>query len=297
MEMVLKTVAICVLYQTDKSFFKRLKTFSKECDTLIIIDNGCDAKFTSQLNLEIKKNNIKIIYKKNNTNVGLAKAQNTGILLAKELKAKYILFFDDDSLPSKNLRKQMVSYLEANPDVGIVAPDIIHSSEAKQLYWVKNDFFWKRRRFYHTENVLKNVNTVISSGSMIPMHTINQVGLFRDDFFIDYIDIEYCLRVRKYGFRIDVIKAASLYHMLGERITKTFIGMSISPTNHSPLRKYYMTRNRIKTWKLYAFVIPSWFLIDLLNFMYDTFRTVFFENEKKAKIQAILKGFFEGIWF
>ncbi|XMO24596.1 glycosyltransferase family 2 protein [Leptospira sp. 'Mane'] len=294
MEVEIKTVAICVLFKTESSFFENLRQFCLQCDSVILIDNGCDKKFESDLRKTITKYDKKIIYHKNETNVGLAIAQNTGIEIAKKLKPSSVIFFDDDSVPENGMVRLLGDFIKKNPNTGLVAPDVKHSSGGIQKYWVKQGLFWKRRSFQQEETALLEVNTVISSGSMVPMRILKELGGMREDYFIDYIDIEFCLRIRKAGYKIAVIKEANLHHHLGDRQSWSGLGINIFPTNHSALRKYYMTRNRIRTWRLYAAQLPYWFLIDLGNFFFDSFRTFVLEKEKIAKTKAILVGFWDG---
>ncbi len=296
MAMEIDVACIIVLYQTDDSFFNNLDLVRRQVQKVYIIDNGCPKEFTIKLQKIIKNSNDNLSYKKAETNVGLAKAQNIGIKKAISDGYKSILFLDDDSTPDQEMITRLATHLRENKNVGIVAPDIVHSSGGKQKYWVKEKSgFWRRRGFKEGESFLGEVNTVIASGSLISVKVIKKIGLMREDYFIDYIDIEYCLRVRSFQFKIHVLKNAKLLHQLGERTTYKPLGFEISPTNHSSLRKYYMTRNRILTWKLYAKKIPSWFLIDLLNFFFDTTRTLFLEKQKYQKLKSICKGFKEGL--
>lgn len=294
--MELDVACVLVLYQTDDSFFTNLEIIKKQLKKIYLIDNGCSNEFMLKLKEIIKGQKNNIHYTRLGSNVGLAKAQNIGIKEALKDGCEFILLLDDDSTPDQNMIGRLAAHARENKNVGIVAPDIVHSSGGKQKYWVKGRWgFWERRGFRERENVLSEVNTVIASGSLISVNVIKKIGLMREDYFIDYIDIEYCLRVRSVHFGIHVLKNAKLLHKLGDRTTYKPLGFEISPTNHSSLRKYYMTRNRILTWKLYAMKIPSWFLIDILNFLFDTTRTLFLEKEKYQKMKSICKGIKEGL--
>ena len=290
----IKIVAICVLYQTEDNFFPILKDILNQVSFVILVDNGCESIFENKIKKIISNDKKRIFFIQEEKNVGLALAQNHGIEFSKKLGADYIIFFDDDSSPNDKMVTRMVNYAKKNLDVGIVAPDIQHVSGGLQKYWVKDKYFWRRRTFKDDESVLIEVNTVISSGSLIPIKIIQELGGMRADYFIDYIDIEYCLRVRKAGYRISVLRDAGLKHSLGNRSSVKTLGISLYPTHHSPLRKYYMTRNRVFTWKIYANTMKIWFLIDVINFVFDTMRMLLFESDKKEKIISIYNGFREG---
>ncbi|WP_375450213.1 hypothetical protein [uncultured Devosia sp.] len=88
---------------------------------------------------------------------------------------------------------------------------------------------------------LLEVDHVIASGSIIPMHVIAIVGGMKDDLFIDYVDIEWCLRASRQGYASFIAKDVSMDHQLGKPMT--VMGRTIS--THSPMRHYYMVRNTI----------------------------------------------------
>ena len=78
---------------------------------------------------------------------------------------------------------------------------------------------------------------------------------------------DYCLSLNKGGFKIIQVNNAILIHNLGESIKKSVLGLKITPTNHSPLRRYYMSRNRRYIWDKYKEDFPEWILIDKRRFL------------------------------
>jgi GT2 family glycosyltransferase len=294
MGMGMEIIAVCVLFHPEEDFFKNLESILKQVNRIIFVDNGSDLNFQKKMKARLVIDPERIYYIQEEKNVGLALAQNHGIQFSKKFNPDYLIFFDDDSSPNNNMVNLLTDYARTNPDVGIVAPDILHTSGGLQKYFVKEKYFWKRRTFLEKENVLKEVNTVISSGSVIPIKIIDELGGMREDYFIDYIDIEYSLRVRRAGFRISVLKDAKLTHSLGNRKTIEKFGISISPTHHNALRKYYMSRNRILTWRIYIFTMRIWFCIDFMNFLFDFSRMLLFEKDKIIKITSVLRGIRDG---
>ena len=57
---------------------------------------------------------------------------------------------------------------------------------------------------------------VISSGSLIRREGVEVAGLPRRDFFIDFVDYEQCLRLRRHGFQIAVVNDSTLEHAESE---------------------------------------------------------------------------------
>ena len=65
------------------------------------------------------------------------------------------------------------------------------------------------------------------------------MGGFNDNYFIDYVDVEYCLRLNVEGYKIIQVNAARLYHNEANLEIKRIVGKTIYPYNHNPIRFYY----------------------------------------------------------
>ena len=59
------------------------------------------------------------------------------------------------------------------------------------------------------------------------------------------------MRLNEKGIKMIKIRDAVLYHSLGESKTIKGILGSFNTSNHSALRRYYMTRNRFYIWEKY----------------------------------------------
>ncbi len=288
-------IGIIVSYQPNiEDLVRNINDVLEQVDSLLLIENGSSDHIQTQITSHLNDKKIKIFLE--DKNLGLAKAQNIGILKGLELGGDYFLFLDDDSRLTKGSVGELKQEFEVNPKLGIAACNIIHENSSKeQKYWIKTKWFYKRMGFTSLIRKLENVNTVISSGSLVSREVIEKCGLMREDYFIDYIDIEYCLRVRANSFTISVIRSAELRHKLGNTKSIQVGKLAFHPTNHNPERRYYMIRNRIWTWKLYALPFPGWFLIDLGNFFVDNMRVFIFENNKFQNFIEFSKGLKNGI--
>jgi len=213
---------------------------------LFIIDNG--SKNFPEIEHIIHKINSKNILLVNlNNNYGLAYAQNYGTSLAKKENYEFIAFFDQDSTPSENIVRLLAQ--EANALVasgiklGAVGPTHIDSRTNSEYPLTKflGPFLLKVWPHSQTKTVIE-VDFLISSGSLIPLRSINNIGPMRTDFFIDGIDIEWCFRSKNMGYKIFAIRDLILFHSIGDKRVNS-LGKEISV--HSPTRRYYITRNSI----------------------------------------------------
>jgi len=89
---------------------------------------------------------------------------------------------------------------------------------------------------------------VISSGSLIPLDALAAIGDFRADYFIDAIDIEWCLRAAAAGYSIWVDPAVPMPHRLGQGVIRLPLGMLL--TDQPPRRLYTYIRNQLAMLRL-----------------------------------------------
>ncbi|MDP4088150.1 MAG: glycosyltransferase family 2 protein, partial [Bacillota bacterium] len=103
-------------------------------------------------------------------------------------------------------------------------------------------------------------------------------------------DHYFCLKLKRLGFDIIRVENAILLHSLGNSIPKSILGQKITVTNHSPLRRYYMTRNRLYTWKEFKKDFPEWYKEDLGRFINETIKIILYEDRKLSKLRSIMGG-------
>ncbi len=108
------------------------------------------------------------------------------------------------------------------------------------------------------------------------------VGAFREDFFIDYIDTEYYLRMKKRGLLSIVACTAFMVHRQGQGNSDTIT------LDYNPLRRYYRTRNGLILIKEYKFVFPLWVLKKIAYACYEYIITFATEKQKYPKIKNSL---------
>ena len=206
---------------------------------------------------------------------------------------KWILFLDHDSKPDHNMVYNMLTlYNSLSEDkkrsIVIIAPRIIDINTQKEYsFLVRSPFFF--RRLNCVPPYIENILTVINSGSLIKSEAFIKLGLFEEQLFIDYVDHDFCLRIISNHLSIIAVYAAILYHELGKRKNYNLLKISISPTFHSHLRRYYIYRNRMYVWKKYH-NIYCFIIFDILAACYDLFRILFFENDKGTKLLYIYRG-------
>jgi len=295
----MNTSAIIVTYNPFPEFFDSLNGLKTQFDQLIIIDNASNPE-THDLFRQVgqkNKGNIEIIF--NEVNLGIATALNQGFARLINQSLDFVFVFDQDSQPAPDMVSTILNTFNSHPNrekIAVVAPMVEDPTTGINASYLRpyGRFLFKRTRC--SGQVLEDVSIVITSGSLYNLTAYKKIGPFRDDFFIDYVDTEYCLRSKQHGYNIIVACKAHLYHRLGNQQKKHIGPLTMHPTFHSPLRWYYISRNRIPMFRLYAFRFPYWFLYELIVNSYGFLRLLLFEDQKAGKLRALILGIVDGLY-
>ncbi len=282
--MINNICCIIVTYNIGRSFYKCFYSVYDQVDKVVIIDNGSDKETIEVLKELEKKFDIRVIF--NYQNEGIAYALNQGVRYALKKKYKWVLTMDNDSEATENMVKSMLKcYNSLNEIEKQNTVSLFPSNTEKGL--IKNT---DRIKSTLTNFSCKNVYTDIASGNLVKTDVFNNVGLFEDKLFIDYVDHEFCYRLVVNGYKLLKIDNAILLHSLGNTQIRKFFKKNVPVTNHSALRQYYKTRNRFYTWKQFE-QLKNVQKNDKINFVKENIKIILFESDKIEKFNMILKGY------
>lgn len=228
--------AVIVTYNPEEDLLQRQKvSLAGQVDKIIYVDNNSES---TKLIDSFSGDNETVI--RNPINYGLAKAQNQGIECACQYGADFVLLFDQDSVPPSDFVECLMKCYENQTKihhVALVGPAIRNMLRGS----VENErgviFKGMTIKKIPVENATE-VTYCIASGSLIPMTALKEVGLMKEELFIDGLDIEWCLRARSNGYKIYQTNNTYLDHCLGDGSTDRI-------KSHSPIREYYIMRNSI----------------------------------------------------
>jgi rhamnosyltransferase len=140
------------------------------------------------------------------------------------------------------------------------------------------------------------VDAVITSGSLLSLGAYAQIGAFREDFFIDYVDTEYCARAKAGGYRALKTRRPLMSHSIGRPTQHRLLWMKKWTSNHSADRRYYIARNHtVMLRESGKFRLGSWALVGLLSCWTPFKRVALYEQSKASKIAAVFRGWWDGV--
>lgn len=271
-----------------------LKRQTRKLDEIIVVDNA-SSDGTREL-LASRYPEVTVLNLPENRGVGGALAAGLAYTTTVK-KHDWTWLLDDDSVPSPDGLEQLLRGLEdvgdRADDIAILAPLAVH----EQTQLATPGYFWRNGlRRASTKTIAQRisfVDIVISSGTLIRKESIDRVGLPRSDFFMDFVDHELCLRLRRHGFRIAVVAGCRLDHALGEPRKINFFGFQKSWTDHAPWREYYITRNEVFTiWTYYSDWRTKLSIIRRL--LRHAVGIVLFGERKFPCLAMIFRGFRDG---
>lgn len=217
--------------------------------------------------------NDKIIYLNDGNNNGIGMALNAIMEYAYLSGAEWCLLLDQDSVVDRNLIANFEQFTGLY-NAAVLSP-VIHDDKDQEEN--SKDF-----------SDYSTIDMCITSGTYNNVRIWKEMDGFKEEFFIDYIDWEYCARTRSQGYKIYRINGVTLNHQLGEKTYHSFFGKRIFTYNHSAFRKYYITRNTIVSYKL--FPLEAKFKNPYLRTVKRLILTILFEEDKWNKIRSIFRG-------
>lgn len=272
---------VVVTFRPSPQVFKNLEVLGEQVGHTIVVDNTPDAEnvLADLERLEF----CKAI--RNQKNLGLAEALNIGIRQAISMGCEWIFTFDQDSQITDGYVENM---LAAHDDAS-------RHSRVGMVFPAAQD---ARLGFTYSPARSTNGDVLVgmTSGALLHREVFTSVGPMESEFVIDQIDFDYCLRMRRLGFRLIDCPKALLVHSLGYLTFHKFLGRSLYNTNHSAKRRYYITRNRLILMKRYLYKDPEWVRYDLSKMMQETLTLFLFERDRLTKSIYMARAVFDAVF-
>ena len=278
-----KVAAIIVSYNPDKNLLDSVNLLISQVEKIIIVDNGSIEEKRKDISSikDIDNERIEVIF--NEENLGIATALNIGVREALKQGFNWILTMDQDSKASKDMVEKMFEVYNN-----------IDEKERKSILSIFPNFVDERIQSIEENSVMNTyeyVDADITSGNLVKAEVFDKVGFFDDSLFIDLVDTDFCMRLNEKNIKMIKVRDAILYHSLGESQSVKSIFGKFNTSNHSALRRYYMTRNRFYTWEKYKDLNSFTLNRDKKLFKKEFIKIILGEKDKVNKIKMVFKGY------
>ena len=273
-----------VTYYPDDGFPARAQRLLAQVRFAIVVDNRSGEEARQMLRQWVQAHpSVELI--ENAENLGIAAALNQGARRAIDRGFSWMLSMDQDSDADASMVEQLLKTYDDCPF-------------RQHVSWIGAQFRCPGdalRREALPDGRFVEVRATNTSGALLSLAAFARVGPFREDYFIDSVDHEYCLRLRGAGYRIVQSVRPLMIHPIGQPVRHKLLGLSCMCLNHSPLRRYYRTRNRLRTVATYWWREPMWSGRELCDIVREGVLIALYEREKIAKIREMLRGFRDGL--
>ena len=241
------TIAIIVSYFPREDVLRRLVlAVVSQAAHVVIVDNGSPAG-TQNFFEDIAGENVHCLLLGHN--FGIAKAQNAGIAWARTHNATHVVLLDQDSVPSPNMVMDLLDvHQKLNAQgkrVAAVGPRFLDSDSGALSSFVRFGWLGMKQIGCINNSQYVEVDVLLSSGSLISLATLDDVGGMDESLFIDYVDTEWILRAKAKGYLSFGACSAFMTHTLGENRRRLWFLRWRAIPIHKPFRFYYIFRNSI----------------------------------------------------
>ncbi len=246
---------------------------------IIIVENG--STDGSLQYLEKNFPDIKLVI--NKKNLGFAGGVNSGIRQAVAGGADYVALFNNDATADKGWLSNLVKALEGNKYLGIATPKLLN--QHKTEFDSSGDFYtnwglpFPRGRGEPVSNKYDKDNYVFAGSggaSLYRVKMLKEVGLFDEDFFAYYEDIDLSFRAQLAGWKVLYVPQSLVFHQIGATSSKI---------------KGFTTYQTMKNlpWLLWKNV-PSKYLLNVLPRFSLAYSAFFVSALSRGQVWPAIKG-------
>lgn len=274
------TCAVVVSFRPSAAILTNVELLQRQVSHVVVVDNTPQSHPVEVLNDLERLDGCTVI--RNGENLGIAAALNVGIRRAISMGCEWVITFDQDSQVLEGFMDGMFSGLSAEAGkcrIGVLFPRYKDA---------------RLGTFLPTHRATNgDVVACMTSGSMVHADTFRTFGPMDERLFIDYVDLDYCLRLRAAGLKVIECPEAVLTHSLGRITQHKLLWKKFTTTNHSAKRRYYITRNRLVLIRRYMFKDSEWAVADFKGLIVEGIKMLLVEEDRIAKVGYMLRGVFD----
>lgn len=222
-----------MLESVESNSFKNLE--------VIVVDNGSVIDPSEA----ILKNFPKTKVVRSEKNLGFAGGNNLGI---EQSSGDFLFFLNNDAVLTDGVIERLLLNFKTTPRLGIISPKICHWKNSEKdadiiqycgatpvsAFTGRNKTLGEGAVDFGQFEGAHETAYVHGAAMMTSRKVIEKAGMMPEDFFLYYEELDWCEQIKKAGFKIGLEPAAKIYHK-----------ESVSIGKESPLKTFYLNRNRI----------------------------------------------------
>lgn len=202
-------------------------------------------------------------------NRGYAGGNNLGISYAlSQDDCKYIWVLNNDTEVDEYALDKLTVAISKDSTIGILGSKLIYWHDKKTIQGLGGKYFrWKCKtthvesyesasKTYNDDEISRSIDYIIGAALFFNASALKKIGLFNDDYFLYFEELDICLRAKQKGYQIKTISDSVVYHKEGATISK----------ERSDFSEYhYLRSNKIFIRKFYPKTMCVFYLILLIK--------------------------------
>ena len=253
---------------------------------IILVDNESDNKKVKNFKY---RNKIKII--QNKKNEGFSKANNIGIDYALKNNYDYTILINNDTIVEKNLIEVLLKTAQAK-NFSVVQP-LILKYNGKEIWNAGGRINYFFGNFITRKKVGNSLNSsheltewLTGCCCLFKTKIFKEIGKLDERFFAYYEDVDFSLRLKKYGYKIGFTSKTHVYHYESfSSISNNSKGGKLSPHIH-----YLNIRNHILILKKHSDLFNSFGTRLFQIFKIISYSIYFIFRLRFTKLNMVYKG-------
>lgn len=203
----------------------------------IVVDNGSVEDEAAELQTSYPF--IKTI--RSERNLGFAGGNNLGLLHASGL---YLFFLNNDTYIQDDSISRLIDIMKQNPLLGGLSPKILFADTTGGIQFagytplsritLRNHLIGYREPDEGQYDQCHSTPYLHGAAMLIRREAIERAGMMPEIYFLYYEELDWSLQIRRQGYELEYHPSAAIYH-----------SESSSTGHNSPLKAYYLTRNRL----------------------------------------------------
>ena len=288
--MINSTVAIIIVnwkkYDITLTCIESILNSTNSNFKIILVDNESDNKKVKNFKY---KNEIEII--QNKKNEGFSKANNIGIDYALKNNYDYTILINNDTIVEKNLIEVLLKTAQAK-NFSVVQPLILKYSGKEiwnaggRINYFFGNFITRKKLGNSLNSSHELTEWFTGCCCLFKTKIFKDIGKLDERFFAYYEDVDFSLRLKKYGYKIGFTSKTQIYHYESfSSISNNSKGGKLSPYVH-----YLNIRNHILILKKHSDLFNSFGTRMYQIFKIISYSIYFIFRLRFTKLNMVYKG-------
>ena len=204
---------------------------------VIVVDNASEKDEASLISAKYPQ----VIVIRSPQNLGFAGGNNLGI---KAARGKYLFFINNDTIFKEFNIQALIDRLEFSPKIAVICPKIRFAWGSHPIQYagytplsnitVRNQAIGFGEEDYGQYDTAHPTPYAHGAAMLIKREALEKVGLMPECFFLYYEELDWSMMFTRAGYEIWYDPACAVYHKESQ-----------ATGQNSPLRTYYIVRNRL----------------------------------------------------